>query len=76
MILTALEIKNLAEYALGITINENGLECENSDLEDYEYTLSQNVKVQGDDGSTKVYGVVVSCDGCDVNECIPISEGK
>ncbi len=76
MVLTALEIKNLAEYALGITITENGLDCEESELDDYEYTLSQNVKVQDDNGSVKVYGVVVRCDGCEGNECVPISEDK
>ena len=76
MILTAMEIKNLAEYALGITIEENGLGCEDSDLNDYEYTLSQNVKVRDDDGHVKIYGVVVRCDGCDLDECMPISEGS
>ena len=74
MILTALEIKNLAEYALGITISENGLACEDSELNDYEYTLIQNVKVHDDDGNVKIYGVVVRCDGCEGNECIPLSK--
>ena len=74
MILTALEIKNLAEYALGIKINENGLGVEMSELDDYEYSLSQNVDIQLDDGTVKKYGVVVRCDGCEGNECVPISD--
>lgn len=73
MILTALEIKNLAEYALGITIDESNLDMDADELENYEFSLSQNVDVQDDAGNVKNYGVVVQCDGCDGNECIPIS---
>ncbi|CAH7416512.1 hypothetical protein VCHA53O466_50322 [Vibrio chagasii] len=75
MYLTALEIKNLAEYALGITIPENGLGVEESELDDFEFSIEPDVKVQDDDGSVKLYRRVVRCDGCEGNECIPISDG-
>ena len=76
MILTALEIKNLAEYALGISIDESTLDTDMQDLNDYEFSLSKNVDVKGDDGVVINYGVVVRCDGCEGNECVPISEDK
>ncbi len=74
MILTAREIKNLAEYALGITIKESDLDMNSDELDDYEFSLSQNVDVQDDDGVIKKYPTVVRCDGCEGNECIPLSE--
>lgn len=73
MNLNALEIKNLAEYALGITISENGLGVDDSELEDFEFDIKENVDVRDDDNSIRNYRRVVVCDGCDGNECVPIS---
>jgi len=74
MILTAREIKDLAEYALGITIDSNGLDGEDSELDDYEYTVSECPEkgVLNDDGSIIKSNYVVTCDGCDGNECSPL----
>ncbi|UKA04543.1 hypothetical protein [Photobacterium damselae] len=74
MQLTAREIKNLAEYALGIEIKENGLGVDDDELDDYDFVISSNVKVREDDGTVVVFRRVVTCDGCDGNECVPISE--
>lgn len=74
MHLTALEIKNLAEYALGIKIPDNSLDVEDeSELDDFDFYISSNVDVQDDDGKVKNYRRVVKCDGCEANECSPIS---
>lgn len=73
MELNAKEIKNLAEYALGIKIEGNGLGVDDSELEDFEYTIESNVNVQDDDGNVKTYRKTVKCDGCEGNEVIPIS---
>lgn len=73
MNLNAKEIKNLAEYALGITIEGNGLGVDDSELEDFDYYIESNVDVQDDDGKVKNHRRVVKCDGCDVNEVVPIS---
>jgi hypothetical protein len=72
MYLNAKEIKNLAEYALGITITEDGLGVEESDLEDFQFLIECNVDVLDDDGIVKKYRRTVKCDGCDVNEVVPI----
>jgi hypothetical protein len=32
--------------------------------------------VAGDDGMPKHYGHVVTCDGCEGNECMPLGEAK
>lgn len=74
MYLTAKEIKNLAEYALGIKIKGNGLGVEDSDLDDFDFLIESNISVQSDDGTVKEYRRVVKCDGCDGNECVPISD--
>ncbi|WP_318493316.1 hypothetical protein [Photobacterium leiognathi] len=74
MYLNAKEIKNLAEYALGIKIEGNGLGVNDNELEDFEFQIETNVKVKDDDGSVKEYSKVVRCDGCDGNECVPISD--
>nr|WP_158161719.1 hypothetical protein [Vibrio mimicus] len=73
MYLNAKEIKNLAEYALGITIDGNGLGVDDSELEGFEYLIVSNVDVQEDDGNVKKYRRVVKCDDCDANEVVPIS---
>ncbi|MCY9872953.1 hypothetical protein [Vibrio barjaei] len=73
MYLTAKEIKNLAEYALGITITENGLGVEDSELDDMDFLISSNVEVQDDNGIITNHRRVVSCDGCDGNEVVPLS---
>ena len=73
MILTALEIKNLAEYALGITIDCDNAAMGKEEMDDYEYSISCNVKVRDDDGKVTMHRRVVSCDGCEFNECSPIS---
>ena len=74
MYLTAKEIKNLAEYALGIEIKDNGLGVNDDELDDFEFLIESNVKVKDDDGSVREYARVVRCDGCDGNECVPISD--
>lgn len=74
MYLNAQEIKNLAEYALGIKIEENGLGVPDDELEDLEFYIDSDVKVADDDGSVKTYRRVVRCDGCEANECVPISK--
>lgn len=73
MNLNASEIKRLAEYALGITIEGNGLGVDDSELEDFDFYIESNVDVQGDDGKVTKYRRVVRCDGCDANEVVPIS---
>ncbi|AZS26234.1 hypothetical protein [Vibrio anguillarum] len=73
MYLNAKEIKRLAEYALGITIEDNGLGVDDSELEDFEYLIESNVDVQDDDGKVTRYRHTVKCDGCDSNEVVPIS---
>lgn len=74
MYLTGKEIKNLAEYALGITIPDNGLGVDDNELDDIEYLIESDVLVQDDLGVVRQYRRVVSCDGCENNECIPISD--
>lgn len=74
MYLSAKEIKNLAEYALGIVIKENGLGVNDDELDDFQFLIESNVNVQDDDGSVREYAKVVRCDGCDGNECVPISD--
>lgn len=74
MFLNALEIKNLAEFALGIKIDGNGLGVDDSDLKDFEFYIESNVDVAGDDGLVQNYRRVVHCDGCEANERVPISE--
>ena len=74
MNLNAKEIKNLAEYALGITIDGNGLGVEDSELDDFDFYISSDVDVRNDDGTVTKYRRVVTCDGCEGNECVPISD--
>ncbi|AUR98405.1 hypothetical protein NVP1250O_67 [Vibrio phage 1.250.O._10N.261.55.E11] len=72
MNLNAKEIKDLAEYALGIRIEGNGLGVDDSELEDYEYDILSNVEVQDDEGNVTKYRHAVKCDGCEGNEVVPI----
>lgn len=76
MLLTAKEIKELAEFALGITINVDDI-CMSADEfndDDYEFTLSEcpSNGVLDDDGSIIKTRHVITCDGCEPNECHPI----
>lgn len=73
MNLTALEIKNLAEYALGIRIEGNGLGVDDIELDDYEFTIDSDVVVKDDFGRVATYSRVVRCEGCEGDECTPIS---
>lgn len=69
MYLNAKEIKNLAEYALGITIEG----VDDSELEDFEYFIESDVVVKDYDGSLIIYRRTVRCDGCDYKEVVSIS---
>jgi len=77
MYLTGREIKDLAEYA-GFTIEPLGAIDE--DTLEQEFYIHGSVKgvtghqVQNDDGSVEVFSHVVTCDGCDSNECTPLGE--
>ncbi len=70
MDLTGREIKDLAEYA-GFTV-----EVEDKDHLEQEFSIDDCPKlgVQDDDGSVKHYDHIVTCDGCDGNECMPLGE--
>jgi hypothetical protein len=72
MYLTAKEIKDLAEYA-GFEVLSD---LDESDLE-AEFYVNQchsGVKVSNDDSSFDLYNAVVSCDGCEGNECVPLGD--
>ncbi len=72
MILTGLEIKELAEYA-GFLINSDAFG--EDDLES-EYSISKCPEkgVINDDGKVEHYAHVVTCDGCDGNEVMPLGD--
>lgn len=75
MMLTGEEIKNLAEYA-GFTVTWSTNSQDKEDLFDAEYEVYPCPEngVMDDDGKVHLYGPVVSCDGCEGNECIPLSD--
>ena len=70
MNLTGKEIKDLAEFA-GFSV-----QVEDEDHLEHEYNI-QNCPKQGvrdDDGNVNYYNHVVTCDGCDPGECLPIGD--
>jgi len=71
MYLTGREIKGLAEYA-GFSIEP--LDTMGEDILEQEFNVSDCPKngVQDDDGVVHHYDHVVTCDGCDGNECMPL----
>ncbi len=77
MYLTGGEIKDLAEYA-GFTIAE--LSETDADILEQEFQIHGSIKgatghqVQDDDGVVNNYRHVVTCDGCDGNECTPLGK--
>ena len=74
MILTGKEIKALAEYAGLYVQNDSGME--DADFDESEYSINRCPEngVTGDDGVARKYGYVVTCDGCEGNECMPLGD--
>lgn len=74
MILTGQEILDLARFA-GFDISHPFLEVE---YLEYEYTISDCPKdgVKADDGTVGHCRYVVTCDGCEPDECQPIGDVK
>jgi hypothetical protein len=72
MILTGREIKDLAEY-VGFDITPASVE---DDVLEQEFSVSPcpETGVRDDDGVVHQYGYVVTCDGCDAGECIPLGD--
>ena len=72
MYLTGREIKDLAEY-VGFTIDENSID---DDYLEGEFWIGKCPEkgVQDDDGTVHHYDHIVTCDGCDGNECMPLGE--
>jgi len=72
MYLTGKEIKDLAEYA-GFVINQDSVE---EDYLEQEFFIDDCPKlgVRDDEGIVHHYIHVVTCDGCDGNECTPLGD--
>ena len=68
MYLTGKEIKDLAEYA-GFSV-----QVEDPDHLEIEYDVSECPKqgIADDEGKINVYSHIVTCDGCDPGECLPL----
>lgn len=64
--LNNLSIPSCADWS-GEGLPPIGVECE------MKHIHSSNVDVQDDNGNVKNYRRVVTCDGCDANEVVPIS---
>ena len=73
MYLTGKEIKDLAEYA-GFTLQDLG--SMDQDILEQEFYIAECPKmgVQDDGGKVSHYSYVVTCDGCDGNECNPLGD--
>ena len=73
MYLTGKEIKDLAEYA-GFSLKP--LTDAETDILEQEFWVGScpTLGVQDDDGIIKHYNHVVTCDGCDEDECTPLGE--
>jgi hypothetical protein len=70
--LSGQEIKDLAEYC-GFQIVPESIE---QDFLEGDFYIEKCPKggVAGDDGVAKMYGHVVTCDGCEGGECMPLGE--
>lgn len=70
--LSGQEIKNLAEYC-GFKIVPESIE---QDFLEGDFYIEKcpTGGVAGDDGVAKMYGHVVTCDGCEGGECMPLGE--
>ena len=73
MFLKGKEIKDLAEYA-GFTVEPLGEMDE--DVLEQEFSIDEGPSkgVLEDDGTVNHYNYVVTCDGCDGNECSPLGD--
>jgi len=77
MYLSGEEIKDLAEYA-GFKIAE--LSETDADILEHEFQIHEPKKlvtchhIEDDDGKVNSYRHVVTCDGCDGNECTPLGK--
>ena len=72
MILTGKEIKELAECA-GFIISSNAFGEDDLEAE-YSIDRCPEKGVMNDDGTVEHYGYVVTCDGCEGNECTPLGD--
>lgn len=70
--LSGQEIKELAEYC-GFQIVPESVEADFLEADFYIERCPPG-GVAGDDGVAKMYGYVVTCDGCDGGECLPLGE--
>lgn len=72
MYLTGKEIRDLAESA-GFTVSLGNMDA---DILEQEFSIEACPKngVQNDDGTVQHYNYVMTCDGCDGNECIPLGD--
>ncbi len=72
MYLTGKEIKDLAEY-VGLVIDKDSVD---EDCFEQEFFIDACPKsgVQNDGGVVEHYSHIVTCDGCDGNECMPLGD--
>ena len=72
MRLTGKEILDLAEYA-GFSIEKSAID---DDVMEQEFCVSSCPEggVLNENGVPEKYAHIVTCDGCDANECVPLGD--